>query len=175
MEKPKSLRALLCKCIPDLVDNPSKIEMYAHAGKIRAWLSKEHMSYEYHYDLEITVLNFSAPPDTVFMPIVAWLASHEVAALQNHDRNAFDFEVDILDEHTVDISITLKLTEAIDVIPRKGGGHTLQARKETPLAGDDDLAALMQGLPPCVRLKQIYDQNDNLIVPYPEPEPAVDG
>ena len=162
MEKPKSLRALLTNAVPEFKRNPAKLEMYMKAGKIHAWLSRDHMSYEYRYDLEIVILEYDLSPDTIFMPIVQWLSSHEVAALQNHDRNGFEFEVDILDDKTVDISITLKLTEAIDVKPREGGGFTMTAREETPMADDDPMFP-----PPHVNLTAIYDQHDNLLVPYP--------
>lgn len=160
MEKPKSLRALLHSVVPELKRHPTKLEMYAKAGKVRANFSLDRMNYEYVYDLEITILDFTEAPDTVFLPIIIWLHRHEVAALQNPDRDAIQFEIDVVDDKSVDISITLKLTEAMDVTPRKEGGHTMQARKEAPMADHDpDFPCLK------VRLREIYDGDNNLIVP----------
>lgn len=150
--------------MPELKRNPSKLIMTTSAGKLKSWWRPDSLSYQVNYTLEITVLEYNGPPDTIFLPIIDWLKTNQVSALQNQDKDALSFEADILDANTFDISISIDLTEAVDVESREDGSFVLTHRKESPIAGMEQFA----GVSSCVTLKEVYDQRGILLVPLGE-------
>ncbi len=126
MDKPDSLREHLLAAVPDLKRNPDRLVMFIDAGKVRCTAAAS-LSFEYGYTLQIMLTDFAGHPDSVFLPILAWVRVNQSELMANLDKSAdgLKFEADILDNSKVDMSITLALTERV-VVKRQDDG-TYQA------------------------------------------------
>lgn len=122
MKKPNSLRAHLLASIPDLQHNPDRLMVFVDGGKIRA-TSAPGLSFEYEYQLNVIITDFPGTPDAVSVPLLAWLLVNQSELLTNlqKSKEGIQFEVDVLDGTTVDLSLTLPLTERI-IVKRQDDG-----------------------------------------------------
>lgn len=114
MRKPDSLRQALTEAVAELAQNPEKLHCFVQEGRIFS-TSATSLSFEYEYTLEIIVTDYSADPNTLIVPILAWLRRNQNEMLSNPElmRDGFSFEADILNHETVDLAIKLKLTERV--------------------------------------------------------------
>lgn len=142
MYKPASLRRFLTSAIPELARDPDRLTIYITNGAAHATMAPG-LSWEYQYTLEIFLTDFAGDPDTVIAPVVAWMRINQpdVMANPNMADRAISFDADILNNDTVDLSITLNLTERVICKPRTTGpGHDIshpaepqfEPRLETP-------------------------------------------
>ncbi|WP_198351061.1 phage tail protein [Flavisphingomonas formosensis] len=124
MIKPDSLRAALAAVFPDLVRDPERCKLFIDKGRIAARFPPPGQPpvWEYRYRLNLRVFDYTDHPDRLILPILAWLTVHQPELLLNHASGdqALPFEADIIDDHTIDISIDLELTEAVRAQPRGG-------------------------------------------------------
>lgn len=122
MNKPNSLRDHLLAAVPDLRNNPDRLLMFIDNGKVRCTAATS-LSFEYEFNLQIILTDFSGHQDSVMLPILGWLRVNQAELLVNLDKsaNALKFEVDLLDLSKVDLSITLPLTERV-VVKRSDDG-----------------------------------------------------
>lgn len=122
MNKPASLRQALADAIPDLKRNPDNLHVFIDEGRIIA-TGVPSLSFEYRYTLNLIITDFTGHPDSVIVPIIAWLHRHQIDMLQNRDlmRDGFSFEADILSHTAMDLSIKLALTESVSVQAGAGG------------------------------------------------------
>lgn len=116
MNKPASLRRLLEAAVPQFKRDPDKLHIFLDEGNVMATAAPS-LSFEYHYLLNAIVTDYPGHPDTLMVPILAWLKVNQPEMLLNRDkmREGFSFEADILNHKTVDISIKLRLTERVGV------------------------------------------------------------
>lgn len=130
MQKPASLRQAITKAIPDLATNPEALTLLVSGGKIAARLPC--LSFEYSYTLELILVDFTQEPETVILPVLAWLQTNQPDLLQNHQNanSAISFEAQILDAATYDISISLNLTEVIITNSNPDGSFSMQSAAE---------------------------------------------
>ena len=121
MDKAQSLRQHLTDHVPELKVHPDKLHIFIEKGNVVARLSS--LNWEYRYQLSILVTDYAAHPDTLFLPIMCWVAQHQPALMQNPDssESAIAFEADPIDHDKYDLSISLPLTEAVRV--EKMGNH----------------------------------------------------
>ena len=121
MKKPDSLRQALTDAVAELAQNPDKLHCFIQEGRIFA-TSATSLSFEYLYTLEIIVTDYGADPNTLIVPILAWLHRHQNEMLSNPElmRDGFSFEADILNHDTVDLAIKLKLSERVGVHQANG-------------------------------------------------------
>ncbi|MFT4091310.1 MAG: phage tail protein [Asticcacaulis sp.] len=135
MKKPASLRAAIVARNPELVQNPDRLKIYVRGGNVAVRYG-DALGYQYNYDLLIEVRDFGGAADNIIMPVTLWLKSHQPDLLLNHQTadQAIGLEVDILDAQTVDIDLTLRLTESVDVLS-DGEGYQVRYRPEPPIAG----------------------------------------
>ncbi len=139
MDKISSLRAYLTTAMPELARHPDRLSISLVSGRFTA-LYGERLGFGYSATAQIDILGFPGAPAAVFLPVLMWLRVHELAALQNHEIAAAQlrFEADVLDDKTVDISIQIPITEAVDVTERAdGSGFDMALRDEPPLADGD--------------------------------------
>ncbi|MCW8965191.1 MAG: phage tail protein [Candidatus Pacearchaeota archaeon] len=99
-----------------LLSGPIKIEpdnllTYADKGKVKAHAQGTNSHFEFEYNANIIIENFSGQADQITYWVLLWLNQHQ----PNHGENAFDFQADILNDKNVDLAITLALTETIKV------------------------------------------------------------
>lgn len=136
MKKPDSLRRALTGAVTELAQNPEKLHCFIQEGRISS-TSARSLSFEYAYTLEIIVTDYNADPDTIIVPILAWLRVHQNEMLSNPElmQDGFSFEADILNHDTVDLAIKLKLSERVGVHEEEG--HYVIEHYEEPVAEDD--------------------------------------
>lgn len=112
MKKLISLRAYLKTAVPFLKDNPDKLLIFAETGSLEDTPRVSNLSFEYSYTATLVITDFSHDPDTVIVPILAWLKQNQP---QRGERKAADFEAEILDNDSVDLQIKLQLSEFVKV------------------------------------------------------------
>jgi len=131
MNKPESLRAHLLATVADFKHDPDRLLIFIDNGKVRCTAAPT-LSFEYSFDLQIILTEFAGHPDSVFLPILAWLSVNQSELLENLEKvkNGIQFEADILDKNKVDLSITLALTERVVVGKDDQGVTTVRHQNE---------------------------------------------
>lgn len=126
MIKPASLRAALVAAIPSLRINPDALTVFIDRGSIAATGSHT-LSFEYRYVCNALLLDFAGEADDVFIALVAWVRENQPDLVTNLDEraNGITYEIDILSNATVDISIKLALTESVVVSVDTEGKRTV--------------------------------------------------
>jgi hypothetical protein len=127
MLKPEQLRAALTTALPDLQTHPDKLRISLDNGRVVSTLGTS-LSFEYQYQLNLTLSDQAAEEDLVMVTVLAWLRSHQPDILANQDKrkNGFAFKRDVSAAGQLDLQ--LQLTERIQVEQREGALHI------TPLA-----------------------------------------
>ncbi|PHV11319.1 phage tail protein [Chitinimonas sp. BJB300] len=133
MLKPKLLREHLTRLVPTLANDPDKLLVFIEDGKLRTNWGKS-LSFEYQYTLKMIVLDFADHADTVFVPILLWLKTHQPELILNADRQAsgIGFVVEPLSHETSDIEIKLMLTERVKVAESNGGLEVMHLGENIP-------------------------------------------
>ncbi|MBT2339463.1 MULTISPECIES: phage tail protein [Pseudomonas] len=124
MNKPDSLKAHLLATVAELKHNPDRLLIFIDNGKIRCTAAAT-LSFEYSFDLQVILTDFTGHPDSVMLPLLGWLSVNQSELLENLNKSAegIQFEADILDNSKVDLSLTLPLTERV-VVGKDAGGNT---------------------------------------------------
>lgn len=137
MIKPGSLREHLNTAIPELRLNPEQLMIFIDSGSIVS-TAVPGISFEYRYTINIILTDFAGHPDSVMVPLLAWLAVHQHELLANPDRRGLiAFDAELLDNSKVDLSIKIPLTERVGVIARDdGSGYDVEHFPEPPLIAD---------------------------------------
>jgi hypothetical protein len=127
MIKPASLRAALVAAIPSLATDPDRLNVFIDQGSIAATGTKT-PSFEYRYVVNALVLDFAGDSDLVMIAIVEWARANQPDLVTNVDArsNGVTFEVDILNNSTVDLSIKMQLTESVAVSTDASGKRTIR-------------------------------------------------
>ena len=122
MNKPDSLRKHLTDAIPELRKNPDRLLVFIDNGTMRSTAAPG-LSFEYSYTLNLLFTDFAGHPDSIAIPLFAWLLINQRELMENPRlaQESVKFEADILDNKKVDLSITLPLTERVIVKPGEGG------------------------------------------------------
>lgn len=161
MNKHNLLRAALTEALPVLKDNPDQLRLWVEQGGIVARLGPN-LAFEWRYQLELAIVDFTLHPNLVILALVQWLRVHQPDLLTPSRTPSFGFEVDVIDARTCDLAIKLDLTEPVQVVPRADGGFDMITNPEP-----DPLFAETEPLStPAVPLTEIYWQGERLI---PEP------
>lgn len=123
MNKPDSLRKHLEAAVPELRKNPDRALIFIDDGTMRSTAAPG-LSFEYSYTLNLILTDFASHPDIIAVPLFAWLLVNQRELMENPTKakEAVQFEVDILNNKKVDMSIKLPLTERVIVKELEGGG-----------------------------------------------------
>jgi hypothetical protein len=149
MNKPKSLRDYLTTCLPCLQANPDGLQIYIASGNVAA-TGTGTLSFETAYTLELLFTDYAQDPDTLLIPILAWLRTHQPEMLESTKlmNEGFRFEADYITHDTLDLSVKLALTERVGVT--ETAGHVTVTHFDEPaLVGDDGIdwqQLIMQGI-----------------------------
>jgi hypothetical protein len=129
MLKPQSLLDHLQRAVPAFRVAPDQLSMLVRSGKLIA-SGAQSLSFEYHYTVQLTALDFAGHPDAIVVPLLAWLRVNEPELADNPElRNrALRFEADYLNRQGVDLIIEVDLTERVIV----------KRRPEVPGQADPD-------------------------------------
>lgn len=120
VKKVDSLRALILAAVPALAANPQNLSLYIDKGAVNAVRTRS-LSFELSYTLTVWVQAFSGDPDTLFVPILSWVACNQPDLLDRAEHQPFTFESETLDAITSDIAIEIQLTERV-VVERLANG-----------------------------------------------------
>jgi hypothetical protein len=148
MYKATSLREHLTNANPDLKQNPDKLLVFVDQGHVIA-TGTASLSFEYQYRLNIIITDYSGNEDAIMVPLLAWVALHQADLLGNPDlrKTGIGFEVDFNNHESVDLSITLSLTERTIVTKKEGGqlsiAHPVEQRMTPPY--QDEFWSLYDG------------------------------
>ena len=137
MMKATSLREALTAAVPHLAAHPEALHVFVDEGNVVGTGTRT-LGFEYRYTLTLIVTDYPHSPDTIVVPVLAWLRTNQPDTFTNPDKreDAFKFEAEILNHTTVDLSIKLKLTERVTV-KVEGAGYQVEHHPE-PINGDDD-------------------------------------
>ncbi|MCU6358849.1 MULTISPECIES: phage tail protein [Enterobacter] len=133
MHKLKSLRQALIDAIPQLNANPERLQMSVGSGNIDARLASS-LSFEKRYVLNAKVSGFTGDSEGFFVPVLAWLRENQpdIFTLDEGRKNGYTFAIVLNDDATMDISISMQLTERILVSEEQGVLHATYS-PEPPL------------------------------------------
>jgi len=124
MLKPQLLRAHLTAANPDLQENPERLQVFADKGRLVA-TGAASLSHEYRYTLTVILTDYAGESAAVMVPLLAWVRVHQPDLVNNADMRdkGIRFEVEFIDQQTVDLSIELDLTERVIVrrMPERPG------------------------------------------------------
>lgn len=143
MKKAGLLRAALVAAHSDFAKNPDRLAMWVEKGRVTARLGPQR-GFAWEYDLIVLVSSFAGDPSWLMFWICDWLRAQQPDLVAS-GAEGFPFEVDILDEKTADVQITLALREIVSAIPGPDGRWDLATLAE-PAPMIPDARALGAGL-----------------------------
>ena len=122
MKKPDSLRTHMLNAVTELQRDPDRMLIFTNQGNIRCTLANG-LSFEYVYDLEFVLTEFSGSLDAVMIPLLDWIRinQHELLVNLEKSKESFKFETVILNNNSVDLALTFPLTERV-IVKRKDDG-----------------------------------------------------
>ena len=134
MIKPASLRAAIEAALPSLKRNPDRLLVFIEEGGIRCTAATS-LSFEYSYTLQLVVTDYADHADTIMVTVLAWVAKHQPEILANPDRqrDGIQFEADLINHTTMDLSVRIRLTERVVVARTDTGDYTATHVPEPPL------------------------------------------
>lgn len=136
MQKPNSLRAAIAAALPDLARDADRLAIHVEKGRIIAPPDGPG-GFLWDYQLTLIITDCTAHPSLLFHTINQWLRLNQPELLAGQSHPGYGFEAEIIDPQTVDLMVTLHLTEQVTVAPREDGGVDLQHLAEPPLFPDD--------------------------------------
>lgn len=109
-----SLRRHLIAHIQELESDPDRLLFFIENGKINTTTAVS-KSFEYSYNLQLILTDFAGSPNDVMLPLLDWLYENQHELLANYETNkeAIQFDAEILSNSLVDLSISLPLTERV--------------------------------------------------------------
>ena len=122
MKKPDSLRSHILAAVKELQRDPERMLIFTDKGNVRC-TGASGLSFEYVYDLNFILTEYSGELDAVMIPLLDWVRVNQSELIMNLDKSkeAFKFETVILNNNTVDLSLTFPLTERV-IVKRKEDG-----------------------------------------------------
>jgi len=134
MKKPEHLRAQLSQALPVFQTHPERLKLFVDEGHVLA-TGVRGLSFEYRYTLSLIVTDYRGSPDTLMVPLLAWLREQQRELFDNPDlRESIRFEAEILDHERVDLEIHIPLTERVGVQEIAPGNYQIEHFPEPPLA-----------------------------------------
>ena len=139
--------------------------MWVEEGRIRSPMVAAR-GFTWEYTLNITVVNMTGDPSVLFLAINDWCRANQPDLLTPLAHAGYRFEVDLIDQQTVDLHIVLKLSEQVLVIANSDGTENLQYPGEpdmTWLTGEPPLTT------PAVNLTTVVAAAGTTPVAFPNP------
>lgn len=133
-----ALREAIATALPELARDPERLAMWIEKGRILSPMT-ESRNFEWDYTLNITVQEFTSHPSILFLTINDWLRVNQPELLQPGGKAGYHFEVDVIDDATVDLHVALDLTECVTVTRKDDGSDELQHEAEQGDLLPDDL------------------------------------
>lgn len=124
MNKPDLLRERLTQTIEFFKQDPDRLQLFYDNGKI--WgTGAASLSYQYLYDLEITVHDFPLPPDVMFVPIMEFVREQQSELLYNaENQQKITFIAEPNNNKTYNLQIKIPLTERV-IVKQTGDSYQI--------------------------------------------------
>lgn len=138
MLKPSQVRQYLTARVPVLKTSPEQLRVFIDNARIVSTLATS-LSFEYQYQLNLLITDFTQDSDLLIVPILAWLRENQpdMMATAEKQQTGFTFRADMNNDNSFDISINLQLTELV-IVKQDGGALFVDHRPEPPLPVDID-------------------------------------
>ncbi|MDI1224988.1 phage tail protein [Acinetobacter sp.] len=122
MKKLESLRTHMLNAVKELQRDPERMLIFTEKGNVLCTLANG-LSFEYVYDLNLILTEYAGDLDAVMIPLLDWVRvnQHELLVNLEKSKDAFKFETVVLDNGTVDLALTLPLTERV-IVKRNDDG-----------------------------------------------------
>jgi hypothetical protein len=144
MYKPNSLRAHLMGAIEELKRNPDKLLIFADEGNVVSRHCRT-LSFEYAYKLSVIITDYAGAADAIIVPLLAWVAVHQVDLMEHDEKrkNGIRLQIDFNNISTIDLEVSLDLTEKVIVTEQEPGQLDAQHKGEPQIddgafVGDSD-------------------------------------
>ena len=133
MKKPLTLRRFLESNVPHLKRHPDKLHLWIDEGAVASKLGCG-LSYEWRYTVTLLFTDFVDSPDTLIVPLLAWIAENQYDLLADPEKRAraLAFESEVIDHEKIDLQLKLQLTERV-IVTATAGGWTCEHVDEPPL------------------------------------------
>ncbi len=112
MIKPASLRAALITGNPHLKHAADSLHTFIDKGTVSATAAPGG-GFSYGYTCTLVVTDYHGHPDSLFVPLFAWLAEHQPDLLLNQSSPQIEFDAEVLSHDTCDVEIRVPLTERV--------------------------------------------------------------
>lgn len=120
MLKLNSLRAVIVQAVPDLARDAENLIVIADEGALHSQ-GVQNLSFEYVYTARVIVQDYAGHTDALFLPVLAWAKRNQPELFENAERmrKGLQFRVEHLSPNTVDVGISIELTERVIVTADK--------------------------------------------------------
>lgn len=139
MKKPETLRRHLEASVPYLRKHPDKLHVFIQNGTV-ATKPGISLSFEWRYTLTLLFTDVVDSPDTLVVPLLVWLATNQPDLIADVERRykTLGFRSEAIDHQTIDIEITLDLSERV-IVRAITGGFECEHADEPPLPEIDGI------------------------------------
>lgn len=120
MKKLNDLRTYLLKRIPELERNPDQLTTAVHDGNIVFYRGPNY-SHQYQAKISVVVTDWRGTADDFVLPVIEWMQVREPGM---NPETAIRFETEIINRETIDLALTLEVTERV-VVAFKNGERTI--------------------------------------------------
>ncbi|MFD2179531.1 phage tail protein [Veronia pacifica] len=117
MKKLESLREYLLSS--PLSIEPDDLLTFAEQGQVISYRGEQNNHFELSYLANIIITDFAGRAEEVAYLTLEWMKLNQ----PTYDQEALEFEVDILSQSAVDLSLRLKLSEVVKVDIKADGIH----------------------------------------------------
>lgn len=131
MNKPKSLREALTQALPEIRQNPDRLQVFVESGQLAA-TQAQNFSFVYHYTLSVIVIDYSRHVDTLFIPLLVWVRENQPDLLTGEPDGGIAFDAEIVSNTATDLELKLKLSETV-VVTAENGKLVSRHLSEPPL------------------------------------------
>lgn len=119
MKKLTDLRDYLLSTVPELKRGPDRLHTFIENGTIEFWRGGSY-SHLYRIPIRIIVTDYRGEADDIVIPVLEWLHVREPGL---EERNSISFDVEVLSNEAIDLSLTVNVTERVIVKDENGQRH----------------------------------------------------
>ncbi|MBA4822798.1 hypothetical protein ACVWWU_001348 [Pantoea sp. PA1] len=124
MLKVTQLRQVLINSVPLLQQNPDNLTIAIQSGNLVSTLASS-LSFEYHFQLAVTITDYAEDIDLIMVPLLTWLRENQPDIMVSDEkrRTGFTFTLEATGDGRSKVNITLQLTERVWVEQQNGALH----------------------------------------------------
>lgn len=136
MHKQASLQKVLTEVVPGVATNPSMMRIFADEGAIDSTIATS-LSFVKRYTLNVILTDYTGNIDYILVPILKWVRVNQpdIMTTDEGQKKGFTWYADINNDSSVDISISLRLTERTIVREESNGDLHVSYAPEPQEAG----------------------------------------